>query len=648
MRLPASLLVACFVLRSLAAAAPASVLVIGEEPGSWKRILGSVGIPITQAVALSPAAVRAQMEAGAVVIVEGESEFAKQLGFVPGPNKVPARSAVDIHNPALSIIWERSVEIPRFALPPDAKVFTHERWTSAPLVAGVRRGAGALLWLAARPGKNGCERFPYLLQALRDLGLQVPVRSNRIWAFLDSSYRTRADIEYLADRWVRAGISALHVAAWHFNEPDEARDKWLRSLMQSCHRRGILVYAWLELPHVSERFWQDHPEWREQTALLQDAHLDWRKLMNLANPDCAHAVEAAVHALLARFDWDGVNLGELYFESLEGVGNPARFTPMSKEVREEFRALTDIDPVKLFAPGAPPEDVKAFLAYRAGLVRRMQADWLRVLETFRRERPHLDLVLTHVDDRFDARMRELIGADAAQTLPLLKQHDFTFLIEDPATVWHLGPERYREIAAQYAPLTPRQDRLAIDLNIVERYQDVYPTKQQTGVELMQLVHTAALSFPRVALYFETSILRPDLELLPAAAAAVTRFERAGDRIVVESARGAGIAWSGAVAVDGRNWPVTDGSVVWVPPGVHAISPGETLPAIRVERLNADLRTATVSPSGTEFSYQSSSRAFAILNRRPAMLQIDGEPVTPEWSGDTTLILPRGEHVVLLR
>jgi hypothetical protein len=152
----------------------------------------------------------------------------------------------------------------------------------------------------------------------------------------------------------------------------------------------------------------------------------------------------------------------------------------------------------------------------------------------------------------------------------------------------------------------------------------------------------------VTLYFETSILKADLELLPAAAAAVTRFERAADRIVVETSRGAGVRWKGAAAVDGRVWPITDGQTVWLPAGVHAIAPSDVLPAIRVERLNADLRTATAGPGGTEFSYRASSRAFALLNLRPEVVEIDGERVTPEWAGDHTLVLPRGEHVVVLR
>src|SRR5947208_9164783 len=119
-------------------------------------------------------------------------------------------------------------------------------------------------------------------------------------------------------------MAALHVAAWHFYAPDAARDRYLARLIAACHRKGILVYAWLELPHVSEQFWNDHPEWREKTAVLQDAQLDWRKLMNLTNPDCFRAVSAGVKALVTRFDWDGVNLAELYFESLDGAVHAVR------------------------------------------------------------------------------------------------------------------------------------------------------------------------------------------------------------------------------------------------------------------------------------------------------------------------------------
>ena len=121
-----------------------------------------------------------------------------------------------------------------------------------------------------------------------------------------------------------------------------------KRLIEACHRHGVLIYAWIELPHVSEKFWNDHPEWREKTALLQDAQLDWRKLMNLQNRDCATAIRAGLRRMIERFDWDGVNLAELYFESLEGAGNPARFTPMNDDVRAEFRAQSGWDPIEIW------------------------------------------------------------------------------------------------------------------------------------------------------------------------------------------------------------------------------------------------------------------------------------------------------------
>ena len=104
------------------------------------------------------------------------------------------------------------------------------------------------------------------------------------------------------------------------------------------------MYAWLELPHVSEQFWKEHPEWREKTALLQDAHLDWRKLMNLTNRECFTAVSKGIKELINRFDWDGMNLAELYFESLEGASNASRFTPMNDDVRGMFQAAARVRP----------------------------------------------------------------------------------------------------------------------------------------------------------------------------------------------------------------------------------------------------------------------------------------------------------------
>jgi hypothetical protein len=229
---------------------------------------------------------------------------------------------------------------------------------------------------------------------------------------------------------------------------------------------------------------------------------------------------------------------------------------------------------------------------------------------------------------------------------MLGSHDFTFLIEDPATIWNLGPQRYPQIAARYAGLTTAQDKLAIDINVVERYQDVYPTKQQTGTELFELVHTASASFPRVALYFENSILSPDLALLSAAASSVDRAELVAGKLVVESRRGAGVPWQGPALVDGKPWPVLNGKTLWLPRGPHSIEPAQNAIALKMLDFNGELKSAKAVANGVEFAYQSSARAMATLEHAPRKVEIDGAEVKPQFAGNV-LILPRGQHLVTL-
>ena len=651
---------AWFYLIASASAAPFTYHVAGDDPGPWPKILSSIGLMkaaggranLFVVRALAPGSVPQwiqRIEQGAVVVIEGESDLAKALGIQAGTKRVVVRSIVDQRAPKLAIVWETALEIPVFELPKEATIFASERWEGAPVMAAVHRGSGAALWIAASPGKEGYERFPYLLQALSDLGIKPPFRSERLWAFFDGAYRSRVDLDYFAERWRKGGISALHVAGWHYWEADAENDNSLRKLIEACHRKAILVYVWLELPHVSEKFWAQHPEWREKTALQQDAQLDWRKLMNLTNRASFAEVSRGAKDLIGRFDWDGVNLAELYFESLEGASNPARFTPMNDEIRAQFKKLGGFDPLELFGTGkSDPPKLRAFLDYRADLTRRQQEEWIDQIEAIRQTKPNLDFVLTHVDDRFDTRMRDLIGADAARVLPLLDKHDFTFLIEDPATIWNLGPERYPQIASRYQPLTEHTGKLAIDINVVERYQDVYPTKQQTGTELFQLVHVATKAFPQVALYFENSILSPDLPLLASAAADVDQAEQDGSRLTVDSRYGVGIPWLGPALVNGRLWPVRDEATLWLPAGSNVIEPAQKDPVLRILDFNGNLSSANASPAGLQISYQSNSRAIAVVSPRPRKIEIDGAKYSDELldsASNFVLMLPRGQHIV---
>jgi hypothetical protein len=457
-------------------------------------------------------------------------------------------------------------------------------------------------------------------------------------------------VDYLAKRWRESGVGVLHVAAWHNVEPDAGRDEYLKRLIEACHRNAILVYAWLELPHVSEQFWADHPAWREKTAMGQDAQLDWRKLMNLQNPACHREVEKEIGQLLSEFDWDGVNVAELYFESLEGASNPARFTPMNDDVRAEFERIAGFDPTLLFDAESPySKDSKAlrkFLDYRAQLASKMQADWLDVIDRLKKSKPYIDVVLTHIDDRFEPGIRDALGADVARSLPMIRAHQSTLLVEDPATLWNLGPERYSKLAQKYRELAPDDNQIAVDINVVERYQDVYPTKKQTGIELLELVHQAAASFGRVALYFENSLEKQDLALLPVAATTATENAVAPDEIATDAPEPTRVAWSGPVEVDGKPWPLQSPAFVLAPAGKHILSPGTAKPAVAISDFNGDIRSAVAAGARVELAYESRSRAVALLDAPVSKIEVDGLPlVRPDNSSNESVLLPAGQHVV---
>jgi hypothetical protein len=163
-----------------------------------------------------------------------------------------------------------------------------------------------------------------------------------------------------------------------------------------------------------------------------------------------------------------------------------------------------------------------------------------------------------------------------------------------------------------------------------------------------LVHQAAMSLPRVALYFENSLLPPDLQLLSSAAASVIRFERMGTKTVVDSAGGVGIPWKGGAKVDGQPWPAQDDDTLWLPAGPHAVEPSSFLVGPRLVSLTGELKAVRpVGPNVIEFTYQSSARAIAIVSRKPVSIQIDGESHAVPVTEGNVLLLPRGQHVVTL-
>src|SRR5580658_2829136 len=146
----------------LAAAAQAADLpyfhVISREAGSWPEIFSSIGfeaeanagkahVLIARTGTPASAEWAARVETGAILVLEGESPLAESFGFKRGKRTVHVSSLRDIHRPDLPIIWASALDLPVMELPAGATVFANERWQGAPMIAGIRRGPGAVLWV---------------------------------------------------------------------------------------------------------------------------------------------------------------------------------------------------------------------------------------------------------------------------------------------------------------------------------------------------------------------------------------------------------------------------------------------------------------------------------------------------------------------
>ena len=136
----------CLPRRRHAAALP-YFSVLSDDAGAWPAILSSIGLQpqpaglarifVARAGAAASTEWTARVENGAILILEGESSLADMFGFRRGPENVKVTSLTDVHRPALPIVWEKGLELPRFDLPAGAQVFARERWTGAPMTAGL-------------------------------------------------------------------------------------------------------------------------------------------------------------------------------------------------------------------------------------------------------------------------------------------------------------------------------------------------------------------------------------------------------------------------------------------------------------------------------------------------------------------------------
>jgi hypothetical protein len=449
---------------------------------------------------------------------------------------------------------------------------------------------------------------------------------------------------------------------------------------------------------VSQRFWDEHPEWREKTATARDGKVGWRLMMNLADDGCRAAVLDFVSDLISSHDWDGVNIAELGFDTSDGLKDPDGYVPMNDVVRARFRSEAGFDPILVLDPKSDyywqknSAAAEKWSRFRSGLVRRSLVDLLERLEPITRSR-QLDLICTVLDSLNLPRVTEKTGADTRDVLALMDRYRITLQVEDPAEVWGATPIRYADYGRIYKKLVSDPRRLMFDINVVhDPSRTQSPTELLSGTELALAVRSAAeAGNGRVGIYSEASVAAEDRSLLPIVLGGQARITAPSDHTALpfdargasdteniksvtagetvrlrldslSSKKGAGPQLSANPPVlDGELWQCGSDGEILVPPGQHLLG-GPPREQALVDRLRAigsgkvllrditaEVRKVSRTSLGLAISYESPRRAWATLARRPIAIHLDGALVeTPQIAhldGEWILELPAGDHRV---
>ncbi|HTR99510.1 MAG TPA: polysaccharide deacetylase family protein, partial [Bacteroidota bacterium] len=412
------------------------------------------------------------VEGGGCLITDGKNDLAENFGIRYSAVHLNVARVRDRLFPEELIRWTRPEVMTKFDVDDVDRIFCIHEVTETPLVIGKRWEKGKVIYFGTRfdpLSQEGTSRYPYLLEYVRSyFQLGPSLRREQLAMYFEPGMRRNTSVETLVSQWVKEGIRCVHVSGWH-EYPKYTYD--YERLIRLAHANGILVYAWLEPPQVSQKFWNEHPAWREKNYLGKDVVPSWRYPVAMTDSACLDAMTAAYRTLLQSYDWDGVNLGEVYFESGRGLDDPQLFTPMHPSARQEFRRRYGYDLASVLEPASPhywKTDSAAageVTAFRVSALDRVYRRLLPMMQEIARAKPGCEIIVTAMDSYGAPELKGYFGVDMKSILRLQKEFGFALQVEDPERLWSTDPDRYESIGSTYAALVGDSSKLLLDLNI---------------------------------------------------------------------------------------------------------------------------------------------------------------------------------------
>lgn len=606
---------------------------------------------------------------GGNIITDTKNYLSEELGIDYSDTQIKVSSIHDNYYRNERISWNHNQLVNKFDTKNVDEIFCSDYNTDLPMIIGKKYGDGKFIYINSKFDPNsqlGYSQYPYLLEYVRKyFNLKPIVRKNNLEVYFDPGFRSKLSIEKLIKQWNKQGISIVHVAGWH-QYPKYNYD--YKTLIDLAHANGILVFAWLELPQVSQKFWFEHPDWREKNYVGQDVRPSWRYPIALTDTNCLKEVENEFSDFLNNYDWDGVNLAELYFEAGTGFDEPNLFTPMHLSAQKEVKEKYNIELTKIFDPNSKyywklnPSVKKNIIEYRVNKLNEVYKLLLNSFEKVAKHKNGFQIIVTAMDSYGSPVLREYIAEDMDKILELQKNYNFILQVEDPQALWSTNPTRYFEIGQTYKNIIPYPEKLMLDLNILkfrnENEITPFSTLIQTGTESFHLVRSASLSTDRLTIYSESSINPQDLYYMPYSLASKVRYKVNREGMQCSSPASFHLELPGSVLSitlnDNIIFPGRNNSYI-IPSGTHIIKFNTSNNRFKPEEMqtkilsfNGNLLSVNYGNQDLSFEYESDTRVIISLNRMITSAHVDGKFYkinTMQGNDCFSVFLPPGRHNV---
>lgn len=597
---------------------------------------------------------------GGILITDGRTPLAERLGIWFEDRRIKVAEVQELSIPAHILRWSPPTAISPFSTE-DALILAKDAWRDMPIALIKPFKKGKVLFLGALFDPftpYGISRFPYFPHYLKNsLGLSFNIRRNNLEFYFDPGLRQNTSWEKLVKRWRESGVKIVYLATWHFYRKYEFDYAYFIDL---CHDHGIAVYAWFELPQVSPRFWDDFPQWREKTATGEDAQCHWRFLMNLYNHQARNEAKSFLWKIMMNYDWDGVNLAELNFDTNKGALDPAKFTPMNKEVRDAFKKRESFDPIELFNPRSSfywkknQTSFDKFLKFRTEIIKELHIFFLEELEKIkRRKNKDMEVIVTAMDSLLHPETIEESGIDTRDIISLMDRFPFTLQVEDPSRSWVNAPSRYLTYYMAYKEYIEDNNRLMFDINVISR-RDIsstrLPSLRATGTELATTLFYATLPSGRAGIYSEYTIHPFDMDILPYVTGSDVEISEGKNGYYIFARKPFTLSIGDLDFIPFMNekiWPFYGNMGLCVASGKNFLSFKKArmldfqMLSPRI-LLDADIIDLKTSKNTYSLRYRSTLPVSLTFSRPLERVRLDSEPLAllPEKLG---VILPKGDH-----